>query len=101
MKLPADFPAAIPLYPGARVVVATSGQTLGKPAWAVTLETPDALEKVRAFYKTGLAGFERVSGMMMGDTDMATWRSPDYELTFMLTASADKTTVISLSVAKR
>ena len=99
--LPADFPEAIPLYPGARVVVATRSETFGKPAWAATLETVDGLDAVGAFYKAGLGAFKRASGMRMADTDMSVWQGHEYDLTLMLTASADKTTVINLSVARK
>jgi hypothetical protein len=100
-SLPADFPKAIPLYPGAKVVVATRSETLGKPAWAATLETPDGADAVSAFYKAGLGAFKRESGMRMADTDMSVWQGRDYDLTLMVTASADKTTVINLSVARK
>jgi len=99
--LPADFPTAIPLYPGAKVLVATSSETLGKPAWAATLETRDTFDAVGAFYRSGLAAFKRESGMRMGDTDMSVWQGPQYDLTLMVTESTDRTTVINLSVARK
>ena len=74
---------------------------LGKPAWAATLETGDGPDVVGAFFKAALGAFKREGGMRMGDTDMSVWQGHEYDLTLMLTASADRTTVISLSVARK
>lgn len=51
-KLPADFPADVPLYAGAKLV---STMTL-PTGMTVAQETGDALAKVAAFYKSAMTG---------------------------------------------
>jgi hypothetical protein len=49
--LPHEFPAAVKLYPGARIVKNTLGTGInGKPARTVEIATTDDIGKLRAFY---------------------------------------------------
>lgn len=55
-KLPDNFPKDFPLYPGAKVVSAMSGNESGKSnEFWLTMSTGDSVDKVAAFYKTKLA----------------------------------------------
>jgi hypothetical protein len=52
-KVPDTFPKDFPLYPGAKVVSAMSGNESGKNnGFWLTMTTTDSLAKVEAFYKT-------------------------------------------------
>lgn len=51
-ELPADFPADVPLYPGAEVVRVRISADQGT---AVTLSVPDDVEKVASFYADSFA----------------------------------------------
>ncbi len=55
-KVPDTFPKDFPLYPGAKVVSAMSGNESGSNSgfW-LTMTTTDSLDKVEAFYKTQFA----------------------------------------------
>lgn len=55
-KMPDNFPKDFPVYPGAKVTSSLSGgQTDKGNGFWLTLSTPDALDKVTAFYKTSFA----------------------------------------------
>lgn len=55
-KIPDSFPKDFPVYPGAKVTAVLSGSEKGEGSgfW-LTMSTPDAMDKVAAFYKTELA----------------------------------------------
>ncbi len=67
--MPTGFPADFPIYSGARLTSQGSFTTSGKTSWAMTWETTDSVEAVKAFFDDKLnkdpwsAGF---SGMTNG-----------------------------------
>jgi hypothetical protein len=86
-KIPDDFPAAVPIYPGAKATLAgKSSSGPGKPSWSVTLETPDDGAKVVAFYKSKLASFTVASDLAVGDSNMTAWQGPKYDVSLMVAA---------------
>ena len=55
-KVPDTFPKDFPLYPGAKVASAMSGNESGSNnGFWLTMTTTDSLDKVEAFYKTQFA----------------------------------------------
>lgn len=54
-KVPDNFPTDFPLYPGAKVASAMSGnQTGSNNGFWLTMSTPDSLDKVTAYYGSQL-----------------------------------------------
>src|SRR5450631_3188294 len=87
-KIPDDFPKAVPVYPGAKVNLATrSAKT--KPAWSLALVTGDDPEHVMAFYRSHLAGFQSTSDRTLGDTHMSVWQSPELDVTLLVAQAPD------------
>ncbi len=55
-KVPDTFPKEFPLYPGAKVTSALSGEASGKSnGFWLTMSTPDSVDKVAGFYKSQFA----------------------------------------------
>jgi hypothetical protein len=102
--LPADFPRAVAVYPGAKVNMATrSNGTQGKPAWSVSLGTDDERAAVIAYYGAHMTGFTKASDMAMGDAQMTIWQSAQYDVTVMIAggAGAAMGTSVTMTVASR
>jgi hypothetical protein len=51
---PAAFPADVPVYPGARLTAGAAFSANGVTTWGVEWETPDPVDKVKAFYTSKL-----------------------------------------------
>jgi hypothetical protein len=102
-KLPDDFPATIPIYPGAKPsLAAKTADPRGKAAWSLALETADAKDQVVAFYKAKMSGFTVESSMDMGTTSMNVYKSAQYEVTVMVaTESGSKKTVITINAVTK
>ena len=103
-KVPDDFPKTVPIYPGAKPLLAgktANGQ--GKPSWSVTLETPDEVTKIVAFYKSKLTSFTLASDLAVGDSNMSVWQSPTYDVSAMVAAvpGDQPSTSILLSVTAK
>ncbi|MBK6695613.1 MAG: hypothetical protein IPG50_25890 [Myxococcales bacterium] len=77
-KIPDDFPKSAPIYPGAKVQgVMTSAGAQGSGA-VVTLTTPDASEKVVAFYKAAASkGKKALLDMATPAGQMIAWQAAD------------------------
>jgi hypothetical protein len=101
-RIPEDFPASVPIYPGAKTTMVTkSGNPRGKPAWSVTLETDDPRDRVSSFYKANMKGFTSADEMSLGDTSMGVWRSDKYDVTILVAPGAAQKTAITLTVAQK
>jgi len=50
VPMPADFPADVPIYTGARLTAGASFTSTGQTAWGMEWETLDSVAKVQAFY---------------------------------------------------
>jgi hypothetical protein len=101
-KIPADFPSAIPIYPGANPVVsAKQADPKGKTTWTLNLETPDPTDKITAFYKDKLGAFKLESTAdNVGASSMRIYSSAQYQVVMMIGASGAKTS-ISLTVSQK
>ncbi len=100
-KVPASFPAEVPVYPGARVGMAAESSQNGKTGWSLTLETGDARDKVSAFYRSSLAGFKQSSVLDLGDAEMSVWQGDRYDVTLMIATGADQKTTLTMTVASQ
>ena len=100
--IPDDFPRTLRLYPGGRVTLG-GAQTIsfGKRAWSLTVETPDPKDRVLAFYRANLPGFEPASDIDLGDSDLTVWRSPAMDLDLLIGRGADGKTTVTLDVEER
>jgi hypothetical protein len=100
--IPDDFPRALRLYPGGRVTLGgVQALTSGKRGWSLTVETADSKERVLAFYRSHLAGFEAASDIDLGDSDLSVWRSPGMDLDLLIGRGADGKTTVTLDVEER
>jgi len=99
-KIPDDFPKAVPVYPGARVNMATRSAK-DKPAWSLALVTGDDPEHVVTFYKSSLAGFQVISDRTLAETHMSVWQSAQLDVTLVVAQAADQETSISMTVSSR
>lgn len=72
-EVPATFPKDFPVYPGAKVTSSLSGAESGEGSgfW-LTLSTPDALDKVAAYYKKELAANSWVTESTFSANDTTT-----------------------------
>ena len=89
-KVPADYPADVPVYKDAKVTVS---QTVSeKNSRNLMLETSDAGDKVAAFYKSGLEGNGwKVEGTVaMGELNMITATKADKQFVVQINNSGDK-----------
>jgi hypothetical protein len=100
--LPADFPSDVPIYEGARILFAgRSTSAEGRTGWTATLETGDTKDHVVEFYKSHLTTFKLATRMDMGETTMAVWQAPKYDVTLMATVVEDQKTTVTLTVGTK
>jgi hypothetical protein len=69
-RIPADFPKAVPIYPGSKIVAAVGSTDKGKRSHIVTLAAPAAANAVYDFYKQKLPGFGKVEEVGIGNLRM-------------------------------
>lgn len=50
VPMPADFPADVPIYSGARLTAGATFTSSGEVAWGMEWQTLDSVAKVQAFY---------------------------------------------------
>lgn len=106
-KVPDDFPKNVPVYPGAKVesaMAATGGQ--GDSGFILTLSTPDAADKVAAFYKDAASknGAKQLLDMQTPAGHMVSWQTTDALSASAVVsgdASENKTTIMLQASAKR
>jgi hypothetical protein len=92
-KLPDNFPVDFPQYPGAKVEGSLTGsQTGSSNGFWVTFSTPDAMDKVVAFYKTGFKnnGWNITGTMDVGSVTTYTVEKGSLEGTVAISADTDK-----------
>ena len=99
-KVPDDFPKAVPVYPGAKVNLATRSAS-AKPAWSLALVTGDDPDHVMDFYRSHLAGFQSASDRTLGETHMSVWQSAQLDVTMVVAQAPDQETSISMTVSSR
>lgn len=99
VELPDDFPADVPIYPGARV----QGTMLAEGNRMVTLATSDAAAKVAAFYeeRLGASGWEAAARMDMGGSRMLSFQKGERTATVQLFEEAESGTRIMLMTGDR
>jgi hypothetical protein len=101
-SIPADFPKAVPLYPGATPgFAAKSTDPRGKDVWSLQLETGDARDKVVAYYKANMSGFTLATNLDMGESSMEVWQSPKLDVTLIIGSESDAKTSITENVASK
>jgi hypothetical protein len=99
-KVSDDFPKEVPIYPGAKVTLATRSAK-GKPAWSLALVTGDDTEHVMTFYRSHLAEFQSTSDRTLGETSMSVWQSPQLDVTLVVAQAPSQETSISMTVSNR
>jgi hypothetical protein len=100
--VPDDFPKAIPLYPGARVLTAAkSAKAGGRPAWSVVSESRDSTEIVTTYLKTHFRGFALSKEMLLPKASLSTWQSASYDVTMTVGKGANGATTITVSAIER
>jgi len=89
-KMPENWPAALPQYPGSNVEMAHSVSGEHGEAWTVYMTTPDEPAKVAEFYdgKATAAGYKKLSTMSAEDVITAQYTSEQWF--FHLTCSKDE-----------
>jgi len=94
-KLPEDFPTDLPRYKGAEILQSASQ---GKEAFAMSMQTEDALAKVAAFYKKEMAsqGWESETAMDMPNRSILAFKKGNRAVNVMLMKNKEGGTVISL-----
>lgn len=76
--VPADFPADVPIYPGASVESSVNASGPEGGGWVVGFKTADGPDKVSAFYKEKLgASLANKAEMNMNGEIMLVYGSPD------------------------
>jgi hypothetical protein len=97
--IPADFPKAVPIYPGAKVLSSVS-VSQGE-SHMLTLNTTDTTAAVLEYYKKNLAGFKIDGELNSGDTTILTMSTDQITASVTATKSSDDgTTLINLTVSK-
>lgn len=96
-EVPDTFPKDFPLYPGAKVTSSLSGAESGEGSgfW-LTLSTPDALDKVTAYYKKELAGsgWNTESAFSANDTTTQGIKKGDWQGSLSIGKSDEETQIV-------
>ena len=98
--VPADFPKAVPIYPGAKVM---SSVTVSQgESHMVTLNTKDTTTAVLEYYKKNLGGFKVDGELAGGDTTILTMSNDQLTVSVTATKSSDDgTTLINLTTSAK
>lgn len=87
-SLPSDFPADVPLYPGAKITGTMSSSGPDGAGVVVNFETTDSADKIAAFYKEKLGGsFKTAAEMNMGGQLTLAFVSADEKRTVSVSAN--------------
>ncbi len=98
--LPADFPKAVPIYPGAKVIAVVS-MGASKDGYLVTLDTTAPAEDVADFYKKNLKGFKEESNVSLGKTRMISLAEPGgLSVSLTITPSDDGKTGVQITTSR-
>src|SRR5262245_52275902 len=99
--VPADFPKAVPLYPGAKLIAAVA-ISQGEGGHMLTLTTKDSTTDVLGYYKRSLAGFKTDGELNGADTTILTMSTSDLSVSVTATkSSTDNETMIQLTATKQ
>ena len=99
-SVPADFPKAVPIYSGAKVMSAVT-VSQGE-SHVVTLNTKDSTQQVLDFYKKNLASFKTDGELTGGDTTMLNVSNDQLTVGVTATKSSDDgTTLINLTTSAK
>jgi hypothetical protein len=100
MKLPDDFPASVPVYPGSKISAAVTSDAVaadepGAKGYVVVFQTDDPADMVTSFYSSALKRTKRTVDMTAGKTRMLTFHddSARRDVTLTITPEKDHTTV--------
>ena len=103
-KMPENWPSTVPVYPGAQVAMSSTDATPGSTGMMAVLQTPDAADKVVAFYKSHCAGCTvqtEVDAAGQGKTVIFTLpKPPGGSLSLSAFGDAGQPTSISLAISK-
>ncbi|TAK03683.1 hypothetical protein EPO34_00785 [Patescibacteria group bacterium] len=82
VSIPADFPADIPMYPGATVVTAMTSAQEGRQGASLMLTTPDAVAAASGWYEQELVGdgWEKSGNFAVNGSDMRAYEKGDAAL---------------------
>ena len=98
--VPGDFPKAVPIYPGAKVMSAVT-VSQGE-SHVVTLSTKDSTQQVLDYYKKNLAGFKTEGELAAGDTTILTMSTAQLTVSVTATKSSDDgSTLINLTASAK
>jgi hypothetical protein len=98
--VPADFPRAVPIYPGSKVIAAVS-ISQGEKGHMVTLSTTDPVPTVMDYYKKNLTGFKVDGELGGGDTSILTLSSSELTVSVSATrSSGENETTVQLTASK-
>ncbi|MBE7485585.1 MAG: hypothetical protein HS104_37150 [Polyangiaceae bacterium] len=99
-SVPADFPKAVPIYPGAKVISAvTISQGEGH---MVMLNSSDSTQQVLEYYKKNLSGFKVDGELAGGDTTILNMSNAELTVSVSATKSSDDgTTLINLTASAK
>jgi len=103
VPMPVNFPADVPIYPGARLTAAATFSANGQTTWGMEWETLDGIDKVQAFYSSKLSQGDwniQFSGTANGSFSAIFNRKSSTNFAGILGADASSgVTKISLSLA--
>lgn len=88
-RIPADFPADVPVYPDATVLSAATMSDEGSRGASLMLSTSDGMDKVAGWYEERLdaGGWTKTGGYAMGGSDSRVYGKGGADLT--VTASGE------------
>ncbi|MBI3200534.1 MAG: hypothetical protein HYZ29_03255 [Myxococcales bacterium] len=99
-SVPADFPKAVPIYPGAKVMSAVT-VSQGE-SHVVTLSTKDSTQQVLDYYKKSFSAFKTDGELTGGDTTMLNVSNDSLTVGLTATKSSDDgTTLINLTTSAK
>lgn len=92
-KVPADYPKDVPVYDGAKVIMAQSANE--KNTHNLVLESNDAAGRISDFYKKGLEsnGWKIEGTMTMGEMNMVTAVKDNRQAVVQVVNNSEKRTI--------
>ncbi|MBK7584148.1 MAG: hypothetical protein IPI67_28605 [Myxococcales bacterium] len=99
-SIPADFPKAVPVYPGAKVMSSVS-VSQGE-SHMLTLSTTDTTGAVLEYYKKNMTGFKVDAELASGDTTILNLSNDQLAVSVTATKSSDDgTTLINVTASAK
>jgi hypothetical protein len=97
-KVPDDFPKAVPIYPGAKIM-STVSLAEGKNGHLITLQTDAEPPTVIEYYKKNLVGFKTDSELGSGTESMLMMSNAELSVSISITKS-EGDTLVQLTVSR-